>query len=163
MSYIKEVLFAAIVCGIISRLSPESATGGGKLVRYAASLAFLCVLVMPFSQKLSALSELISGISNIEDTAAENGANEADAPQSGIEIISREICRAAANAAAEHFSVPADTFELRLKIAGADGDELCIAEASVYMRETADVPDRDEAEAFFSEILNCEAEVVIDE
>lgn len=164
MNYIKEVLFAAIVCGIISRLSPESITGGGKLVRYAAALAFLCVLAMPFSQKLSALSDLISGIGNVEDTAAvEDGANEADASQSGIGIISREICRAAANAAAEHFSVPADTFELRVRFEGTDGGELSIAEATVYMRETSGVPDGGEAEAFFSDIFNCEVEVVKDE
>lgn len=164
MNYIKEVLFAAIVCGIISRLAPDSETGGGRLVRYAAVIAFLCVLAMPFTQKLSALSDFVSGILEIEDAAVTDvEANGSETPKSTIEIISQEICKAAGKAAAEHFSVSADAFKLRLRLKGSDSSELRISEATVYLSADSGISDIVAVEDYFSDILSCEVEVEKDE
>ena len=166
MSYLREVVFAALVCGILVRLAPGDKTGSGKYVKYAASLAFLCILVSPAIKALGEAPDIIGSIADSAETDDEESSEESkdEGRFSGsLDMVASEICKAAAQAVAEHFSVPAEDFKIKIIIDISDSGEYSIREASVYPSGSAADVEKRVLEAYFHKILGCPAEVITDE
>lgn len=157
MSYLKEVIFAAIICGILTRLPPGGKSA--KYVKYIASLAFLCVLSAPVIDAVENIPDFIDGLTDIGNL----GGSEEKAELNGnLEILSSEICKAAVKNAAEEFNVKEEELSLKLIIDEKDSGEISLREVTVY--PTGDVAKIAESalKSYFEKILECPAEVVTD-
>jgi len=150
MRYVSEIILAAFVCGILSRLSPEKKNGG--LVRFAASVAFLGVLAAPVTglwNSVTSFGDFLRGLGGegqeITDATAEN-------------IVAKEICGAAVSLAAEQFGVDKDSFEMKLVFGTDSAGETYISRCDVKVK--SGIPDISVVERYFEEILGCEVTVI---
>ena len=149
MKYVSQILCAAFVCGILSRLSPEKKNGG--FVRFAASVAFLGVLAAPITaywDSVISFGDFLRGLGGkgqeITDATVDN-------------TVAREICSAATKLAADHFGVEKDSFEIKLVFGTDSSGRTYIAKCGVKLKE--DVADASAVERFFEEIIGCEVTV----
>ncbi len=157
MSYLKEIVFCALICGFITKLSVKRENGSGKYVSYVATLVFILVIISPLIGNKEAISDILDSISEIGNI--ENG-TEGEYEGDPIEIISREICKAAANKAADRFSVPSDSFSFKMGLAVSDDGDVSIKSITVYF--SGEGISETELEYYFFSLFSCPVEVVKD-
>lgn len=158
MNYLKEIIFTAIVCGIMAGLADLGKNSSGKFIKFVCSLAFMCVLLSPFfdnSDLSISVNEYLEKFSVSDDSVTDDNTVE-------IGLISDEICKAAASNAAEKFSVPADNFSIKIIIEDIKDDPR-IKEVTVYISGQALHIDTTLLKKHFSSIFECPVEVIKDE
>lgn len=162
MTYIKEVVFASIVCGIITKLPVTQEKGSGKFVKFLASLTFLFILLSPLTGKTAVYSQMYDDLKNIGTDNA-TSTDQGSVYESDLDVLSNEICKAAIKNAAEKFSVSEDTFSVKLVLSGSDYEDIELKQATVYVdNSTADI-DKTELQDHFESILNIPVEVALNE
>lgn len=161
MKYLTEIIFAAVVCGLITLVTPDGKSNIGKYVKYAATLAFICMSVSPLISIPESLPEIFSDISSIyeDPNHSENTPSESVTHYGNLDIVSSEICKAAANSAAEHFGVPESDFCIKL-IIDKTNSEYSIRSATVYPKGKASEIEKETLKKYFKKIFNSPVEVI---
>lgn len=153
MDYVRDIIFAAAVCGIFTYLSPEKRSGG--LVRFAAAVAFLSVLATPLGSFAEGIEEMAEQFSSL--TGADGEGPYTEAGESCDSIVAREICTALLPLAAEHFGVSEKSFAIRLIFGTNDSGEPFISRCEVEV-EKGELQTGAVAE-YFRDMLGCEVTV----
>lgn len=159
MNYIKEIIFTAILCGIVTGLGTSKTSNTAKYVKFASSLAFLCVLLSPLMSKNIIHDSFSDNLINIAGSDALVETQKED--DLGLQLISNEICRAAINSAAEKYGVPTDHFSMNITIKDNSVNDYAIESAKVYVKNKALQDLKSDIQSYFEKILNCDAEVLI--
>ena len=155
MKYINEIICTAVVCGILTKITPDSEKSG-KYVRLICSFIFILALISPFV-------DIKEGEFDISaDILQQAGAETSEIQHNyGADVISREICKAAVKSAAEELGVSEDVFSIKLEILKNEGDNFTIGEVIVYVNDSEDMVDIDRAEKCFGRIFSGAEKVVI--
>ena len=156
MEYLRDIIFAALFCGIITSVSSISGSGTAKHVRYVCGIIFLFLIVSPFVNKTTYESEYIDGLKGIT-----SGTKFAETDNDLLkELISREICNAAIKNASEYFEVDKSSFSISIVLKEGDAEEYSIEEATIYTSGEGDKLNKDKIKLHFEKILNCGVKVV---
>ncbi len=162
MTYIKEVIFVSVICGIITKLPISDEKGTERFVKFIASIAFLFVILSPISATSSVCFQIYNGLENIGDKGIESS-DDTEFYTGTLEVIAEEICKTAANRAAEEFSVPEDSFSIKLILNGNDFEDIKIEDATVYVNNSASHIDISVLQDYFKKMLNTHPEVIMSE
>lgn len=157
MNYLTEIIYTALVCGILLRIAPGKSSKNRKYIKIVAALAFLTVLASP----LLSLSDSETGIfeniikmgESVETTTADNSSN--------TEAVAKIICDTAASKAAEEFSVPKESFSIKISILESASDEYSIEKVYVYRRGDAKKIRAVRVKDFFEKIFENAKEVTV--
>jgi len=123
--YIKGLLAASVVSGIILALAPESASGIKKYVKNIVSLALLCVLISPivpilsdvesFGEKITESTQILTEPHEVQFDGNTDKSNELILNQS-VRNIKKEIT----NMVKQAFKIGADDIEITLTLIDED-------------------------------------------
>ena len=158
MTYIKEIIFTSIICGIVTGLSTTGNSKTAKYVKYAASLAFLCVLFSPLINKSLTYEGLAQDLLNIANTETTDMVENRE--EIGLALISNEICKAVIDDASDKFGVPTDCLSMSIAIGYNGSNEYAIQEAKVYVKSQKLLNIKSEVKEYFDNMLNCNVEVI---
>jgi len=149
------------VCGILTLIIPNGKSNISKFVKYASVLAFLCMTVTPLINSTDMLTEIIPDISSITEKSddTETGIAEHSEKYGSLELVSSEICKAAAKSASEHFGVPKENFYIKLIIDNTE-TKYSIREVTVYPKGEAANISHSTIKKYFKDIFNTHIEVI---
>ena len=159
MTYLKDIIFAAVICGITTGMTQITGTKSSKYVRFICGMIFLSVLISPFAGKIIGEGDFTNDLKNIS-----NGSSVQVTDENAIrEMISREICKAAVKNASRYFNVSENSFNMSLVMDGNFSEEYRIREATIYITSNKYNLDRMRVKERFETILNCNVEVILNE
>lgn len=156
MTYIKEIIFTSIICGIVTGMAALGKSSSTKYVKFAASLAFLCVLVSPLFDGSASFEKLESDIRELTDIT--NTTDDSDDYANSLDIISREICKAAVKKASEDLGLSPDNISMSLVLFN-DSEKYSIKECEIYIAAETEKINVTELENYFTRLLSCNVEV----
>lgn len=164
MTYIKEIIFSAIVCGFLSELSPGKERKSGKIFKYIVSIVFLLILLSPL---INIIKDLPKNLTENELNYNENShvgetiGNIKEEYTKSFEVISAEICKTTAKMAADNFKVSENDFNLKLLVDVSDENKYQIKEIAVYPTGNAAKIKKEDLVKYFKSILHCEVKIVL--
>lgn len=160
MKYITELLYTALVCGLLSKLSASGESKNGKYVRFVSSIVFLLMLLRPImnitGDNLENYKGFLDGVNEAEESMA---VFDTEYDRAFIEVVTKEICREATKAAAEKFSVNEECFTINANVKYGDGCSYSINEVNIHIKDAQ--INKKEAELFFRDIFEGVEKVVI--
>ena len=158
MDFLKELIFTAILCGFIVKLSPKG-HGTEKFVKYAASIAFMIIILSPLIGEIKKIPEIGQSTTKTdESTEISSFDNSFD-----MNVVISEICKVSANMAAEYFSVPSDDFRIKIIMDISDTSEYSFREVTVYTVGEASELNPKGVAKYFENILECKVKVIMSE
>lgn len=157
MNYLKDIVCAALLCGIVTSISSLTSNGSGKYVRYVCALFFLCVILSPFIKDTADSMEYLNDLYDISFSETEEYKAES---RNKLDIISDEICRAVVNNTAEAFNVSSDCFAVKLYLEEYNDGSITIKKSDVTVSGAAEKTPLEKLKLHFEKILNCKVEIV---
>lgn len=159
MNYFKDIVYASIICGIITSISGFTKNGTGKYVKYVCALFFLCVIMTPF---IKDITESIEYFDDLYSLTNEEYVMNKNYSQNRLDLMEVEICKAASDNAGEAFNVNQNNFKVELSLTEDNDGNIEIKDARVCVSEDALKISENIVKHHFERILGCSVEIVYD-
>ena len=161
MNYLFEIITAALICGLLTKIPPGISGKLNGYIKYIATLAFLIVLVTPIMNNYDKSVEWFSDLSSISDISIDDKDSESGQRIENLNIISNEICKSTAKSAAEYFKVSEKDFKIKLITSQNEKGEFGIKEIIVYPKGDALKVGKSSLKKYFENIFKSPTEVVV--
>jgi len=161
MTYLKDIVYTAFICGIITAISSISKKGTMKYVKFVCAIVFLTSIIAPFINQTTDEIKFLDDLYGISSDNASDNVSIYD--KSALGIIEDEICNIVKKDAAETFGCDISDFKIEMNIEETENGELSIIESRVYVSGEARFNTEEKIKKHFDKMLNCDTEVIITE